>query len=45
MLLAQLRAFRTEQRANDANQVMHMITTRMSEREMQAVSEYISGLR
>ena len=43
--LAQLRAFRAEQRANDDNQVMHMITTRMSEREMQAVSEFISGLR
>ena len=43
--LAQLRAFRKEQRSNDDNQVMHMITTRMSEREMQAVSEFISGLR
>ena len=43
--LTQLRAFRKELRSNDDNQVMHMITTRMSEREMQAVSEYISGLR
>jgi cytochrome c553 len=42
---AQLRAFRTEQRANDANKVMHVIATRMSEKEMQAVSEFISGLR
>jgi cytochrome c553 len=42
--VAQLRAFRTEQRANDANKVMHVIATRMSEKEMQAVSEFISGL-
>lgn len=42
---AQLRAFRTEERANDANKVMHAIATRMSEKEMQAVSEFISGLR
>ena len=43
--LAQLRAFRAEQRSNDDNLVMHTITTRMSEKEMQAVSEFISGLR
>lgn len=42
---AQLRAFRTEERANDVNKVMHTIATRMSEREMQAVSEFIAGLR
>lgn len=41
----QLRAFRTEQRTKDPNNEMHMIATRMSEREMQAVSEFISGLR
>jgi cytochrome c553 len=43
--LAQLRAFRKELRLNDDNQVMHTITSRMSEKEMQAVSEFISGLR
>jgi cytochrome c553 len=43
--LAQLRAFRTDQRSNDSNLVMHTITSRMSEREMQAVSEFMSGLR
>ena len=43
--LAQLRAFRKEQRVNDASLVMHTITSRMSEKEMQAVSEFISGLR
>jgi len=40
----QLRAFRTEQRANDVNKVMRAIVTRMSEKEMQAVAEFISGL-
>lgn len=44
-VLAQLRAFRTEERTRDPNNVMHMIASRMSEREMRAVSEFISGLR
>lgn len=43
--LAQLRAFRKEQRTNDNNSVMQMIATHMSEKEMQAVAEFISGLR
>ena len=43
--LAQLRAFRTDQRTKDANNEMHMIASRMSEREMEAVAEFISGLR
>lgn len=43
--LAQLRAFRKEERTNDNNQVMQMIATHMSEKEMQAVAEFISGLR
>ena len=41
----QLRAFRTEQRANDVNNVMREIVTGMSENEIQAVAEFISGLR
>lgn len=41
----QLRAFRAEQRTNDANNVMRMIAARMSDKEMQAVAEFISGLR
>ena len=41
----QLRAFRTEQRANDLNSMMRGIVTRMSEKEIQAVAEFISGLR
>lgn len=44
-VLAQLRAFRTEERTRDPNNVMHMIASRMSEKEMRAVSEFISGLR
>ena len=43
--VAQLRAFRTEQRANDVNSVMRGVVTRMSEKEIQAVAEFISGLR
>ncbi|MDN5751774.1 MAG: cytochrome c4 [Nitrosospira sp.] len=42
---AQLRAFRTDQRTKDVNNEMHMIASRMSEKEIQAVSEFISGLR
>jgi len=41
---AQLRAFRTEQRANDTNNVMREIVSRMSEKEMEAVAEFIRGL-
>jgi len=41
----QLRAFRAEQRTNDANKAMRMIAARMSDKEIQAVSEFISGLR
>lgn len=44
-VLAQLRAFRTEERTRDPNNVMHMIASRMSEKEMRAVSEFVSGLR
>jgi len=44
-ILAQLRAFRTEERTRDPNNVMHMIASRMSEKEMRAVSEFVSGLR
>ena len=42
--VAQLRAFRTEQRANDTNSVMREIVSRMSEKEMAAVAEFINGL-
>lgn len=42
--VAQLRAFRTEQRANDANSVMRDVVAHMSEQEIKAVAEFISGL-
>lgn len=42
---AQLRAFRAEERANDVNRMMRTISSKMTEQEMQAVAEYISGLR
>jgi len=42
---AQLKAFRGEERANDANAMMRGITARMSDREIRAVAEYLAGLR
>lgn len=44
-IATQLRAFRAEQRTNDANNMMRMIAARMSDKEVQAVAEFISGLR
>jgi len=41
----QLKAFRTGQRANDPNAMMRTIAASMSDREMQAVAQYIQGLR
>jgi cytochrome c553 len=43
-LAAQLRAFRTEERTRDPNNVMHMIASRMSETEIQAVTQFMTGL-
>lgn len=40
----QLRAFRVGERGNDMNKVMRTIASRLSDREMQAVAEYVSGL-
>ncbi len=42
---AQLRAFRSEERANDANKMMRMIAGKLSDREIAAVSQFIQGLR
>jgi cytochrome c553 len=42
---SQLQAFRQGTRKNDTNEAMQMIVSRMSEREMKAVSEYIATLR
>jgi cytochrome c553 len=42
--LAQLKAFRAGERDNDSASMMRSIAGRMSDREMQAVAEYIAGL-
>lgn len=42
---AQLKAFRAGARANDPNGMMRGVVARMSDREIQAVSEYVAGLR
>ncbi len=42
---SQLRAFRSEERANDANRMMRGFAGRMTDREILAVSEYLAGLR
>lgn len=42
---AQLKAFRTGQRANDAGQMMRGVAARLTDQEINAVSEYIAGLR
>ena len=41
----QLRAFRSVERANDPNQTMRAIAARMSDQEIAAVADYISGLQ
>jgi len=42
---AQLRAFRAGARANDPNRMMRAIAGKLSDNEITAVAEYISGLR
>jgi cytochrome c553 len=42
---AQLRAFRAEERSNDENMMMRSIASRLSDREIAALSEYLAGLR
>lgn len=42
---AQLKAFRSNARANDPNGMMRSIALRMSDAEMRAVAEYAAGLR
>lgn len=42
---AQLKAFRTGERANDPNRMMRGVAEKLSDREIAAVAEYISGLR
>jgi cytochrome c553 len=42
---AQLKAFRSGERANDPNKMMQMTTGRMSDAEIKTVSDYVAGLR
>jgi len=42
---AQLKAFRSGERRNDANKAMQAIAARMSDPEIRAVADYIAGLR
>jgi cytochrome c553 len=42
---AQLKAFRAGERANDSNSMMRAVSAKLSDREIAAVAEYISGLR
>lgn len=42
---AQLKAFRSGERANDPERMMQAIAAKMTDREIEAVSEYIAGLR
>ncbi len=42
--MAQLRAFRSGGRNNDANSMMRMVASRLSDEEIKALAEYISGL-
>jgi len=41
---AQLKAFRSGERRNDANKMMQAIAARMSDPEIRAVADYIAGL-
>jgi cytochrome c553 len=41
----QLKAFRSRERANDPNGVMRAIAGKLSDREIRALAEYVSGLR
>ena len=43
-VLAQLKAFRAEERANDQNRMMRSISSKLSDKDMTALAEYISGL-
>lgn len=43
--VAQLKSFRTMERANDPNQMMRAVAARMTDQEIAAVAEYLAGLR
>lgn len=44
-LTDQLKMFRSGERANDAGQMMRNIAEKMSDKDIKAVAEYISGLQ
>ena len=44
-VLSQLKNFRSGDRANDGGKMMQVIARKMTDQEMKAVAEYISGLR
>jgi cytochrome c553 len=43
--VAQLKSFAKGERANDAGSMMRVVASKMSEAEMNAVAQYIQGLR
>lgn len=42
---AQLKAFRSGERANDPNRTMRTVAEKLSDKEIAAIAEYIAGLR
>ena len=42
---AQLKAFRSGERVNDANRMMRAIAAKMSDKEIASVADYIAGMR
>ena len=42
---AQLKAFRTGERANDANRMMRAVAAKLNDAEIKAVADYIAGLK
>lgn len=44
-IASQLRMFRSEERSNDTNEMMRSLAHRMTDPEIDAVAEYIAGLR
>ena len=44
-VIAQLKAFRSGERANDPAKMMRMVAARMSDQDIAAVADYIQGLR
>lgn len=43
--VVELKAFRSGQRANDANRMMRLIADRLNDREITALAQYMEGLR